>query len=264
MGRLRRRTERCHTFHGICDSRAAPQVRLVAYLRVSTSGQVDEGLGLDVQRAAVESWARRHGHELADVVADEGVSGTLQAHERPGLGRALDMVLLRQAEGVAVHRLDRLARLLTVQEGTLAAFWAAEGRVFEVIGGEILRDDPDDPMRTAIRQVMGVFAQLERATLVARMAAGRRLKADRGGYAGGAPAYGWVAQDRDLVEDDAEQRAVRRLHELRNRGLSWRAAARVLAQEGHRPKRARQWHPETLRRLAGRPSGRGGIAPEPS
>ncbi len=38
-------------------------------------------------------------------------------------------------------------------------------------------------MRTAIRQMMGVFAQLERATIVRRMKDGRETKAQNGGYA---------------------------------------------------------------------------------
>ncbi len=227
-------------------------MRLVCYIRVSTPGQAEDGLGLDVQREAIGAWAARQEHELVEVIADEGVSGTLHATERPGLARALDLIRAGLADGVVVHRLDRLARLLAVQEATLASVWAADGRVFEVVGGEVLRDDPEDPMRTAMRQMLGVFGQLERATVVARMAAGRRLKSQRGGYAGGAPAYGWVAKDRELVRDDQEQRALARLVELRQEGMSWRAAARQLAEEGHRSKRADAWHPETLRRLAHR------------
>ncbi len=224
-------------------------MRLVGYIRVSTPGQVEDGLGLDVQREAIRSWADRQEHELVEVIADEGVSGTLHAAERPGLGRALDLIRAGLVDGVVVHRLDRLARLLAVQEATLASVWAAEGRVFEVVGGEVLRDDPEDPMRTAMRQMLGVFGQLERATVVARMAAGRKMKAQRGGYTGGAPRYGWVAQERNLVRHDQEQRALHRLADLRLQGVSWRVAAQCLLAEGYRPKRADSWHPETLRRM---------------
>ncbi len=107
-------------------------------------------------------------------------------------------------------------------------------------------------MRTAMRQMLGVFGQLERATVVARMAAGRRLKAQRGGYAGGAPRYGWVASDGELAPHEAEQRALQRLVELRQQGVSWRAAGACLIREGYQPKRARVWHPETLRRMVQR------------
>ena len=37
--------------------------------------------------------------------------------------------------------------------------------------GEILPDDPEDPMRTAMHQMMGAFAQLDRGMTVASSAA---------------------------------------------------------------------------------------------
>ncbi len=40
--------------------------------------------------------------------------------------------------------------------------WRDGGHAFSDDQAEILRDDPDDPMRTALRQMQGVFAQLDR------------------------------------------------------------------------------------------------------
>lgn len=39
-------------------------MRVIAYLRVSTEKQVDEGLGMDVQRQAIGSWASKKEHLL--------------------------------------------------------------------------------------------------------------------------------------------------------------------------------------------------------
>jgi DNA invertase Pin-like site-specific DNA recombinase len=224
-------------------------LRLIGYIRVSTSGQAEDGYGLDVQRDAIHRWANREGHHVVDVLADEGVSGTLPVQDRPGLLEALARVRAAEAEGVVVHRLDRLARLLTVQEATLAALWSAPGRVFEVSGGEVLEDDPDDPARTALRQVLGTFSQFERGSVIARMRAGKRLKGERGGFVGGAPPYGWNADGGELVVDPREQLALDRLGQLRAAGHSLREVGRLLLQEGHRPKRAGLWHPETLRQM---------------
>jgi hypothetical protein len=41
----------------------------------------------------------------------------------------------------------------------------------------VLQDDPDDPTRTAIRQVLGVFAELDRKTVVKRLGDGGPSKA---------------------------------------------------------------------------------------
>ena len=44
-------------------------MKLVAYLRVSTDRQAEEGLGLDVQDRAIRRWARDNGHRIATNVA---------------------------------------------------------------------------------------------------------------------------------------------------------------------------------------------------
>lgn len=158
-------------------------MRLVAYLRVSYDSQLD-GFGLDVQERAVRSWTRAHSHHLVDIHTDAGVSGATDAADRPGLSAALlAFQLPPQAEGLIVARLDRLARALTVQEAALAIVWQAGGRVFTADAGEVRHDDPDDPMRTALRQVIGVFAELDRRMVVKSMRDGRKAEGAIGFYA---------------------------------------------------------------------------------
>ncbi len=125
-------------------------MRLVAYERVSTNVQAERGFGLDVQHAQIHEWAQAQGHDVVVVCRDEGVSGATDAVDRPGLACAL-AAIPGEADAVVVARLDRLARSLTVQEGILAAIWRDGGHVFAVDQGEVMRDDPDDPMRTAMR-----------------------------------------------------------------------------------------------------------------
>lgn len=84
---------------------------------------------------------------------------------------------------MAVLRLDRLARALTVHQAALATVWRFGGRLFTTESGEVMPDDPDDPMRTAMRQMAGVFAELEKRMLVKRLTDGRRRKAELGGFA---------------------------------------------------------------------------------
>jgi DNA invertase Pin-like site-specific DNA recombinase len=230
-------------------------MKLVAYLRVSTETQAFDGLGLDVQRKGISQWARANGHRVALWTADEGVSGSNGLDTRRGLLDALNAVEDGAASGLVVYKLDRLARSLTVQEGTLAKVWGLGGSVFSVDLGEVPQDDPDDPMRTAMRQMVGVFAQLERGMIAARMRAGRRLKAERGGYAQGAPPFGFRAEGGELVADDDEARTLVRIAELRSSGASLRVIADTLNAEGLRPKRSGRWHSETVRRAVARIEG---------
>lgn len=227
-------------------------MRLVGYARVSTRGQVIHGTSLPGQKKAIRKWCRDGAHRLLDICEDGAVSGTKAIEEREGLYCALELVRDGRVDGVVLQNLDRLARELTAQEGALAAIWAHGGRVFCYESGEVLRDDPDDPMRTAMRQMAGVFAQLERSLVVKRLRTGRLRKAEAGGYAVGAPSYGHRAEGKALVADEREQVALDRIRELHAAGKSLRTIAATLTAEGHRPKRSDRWHPETLKRIVTR------------
>ncbi len=195
----------------------------------------------------------RGGHQIVLCTRDEGVSGSRGVDGRPGLHDSLVAIRDGAADGLVVYRLDRLARLLTVQEATLATVWRFGGVVFAIDIGVVPRDDPDDPMKTALRQMVGVFAQLERGMIAARLRAGRRLKADRGGYAGfGSPPYGMRALDGELAREDHEQKAISLIRQLSRNGCSLREIVAELEAAGHKPKRAARWHPETVRRIVSR------------
>lgn len=230
-------------------------LKAVAYVRVSTDRQTEEGFGLIIQRETVVRCAKVAGHRLVAVHADEGVSGALPVAARPGLAAALDMIRTGEADVLLLPKLDRLARTLSVQEAALASVWAQGGRVF-LPEGEVLRDDPDDPMRTAMRQMMGVFSQLERGMISARLRAGRAAKATAGGYAYGSPLYGWRADKTSptgLVPVPAEQTVIGRMVAWRDEGVPMREMARRLNAEGVPPKR--EPPTGTARGATRRPSG---------
>jgi DNA invertase Pin-like site-specific DNA recombinase len=161
-----------------------------------------------------------------------------------------------RAAGIVVYRLDRLARDLILQETLLAEIAGLGGRVYSTFAGEqeVVEDDPDDPSRRLIRQVLGAVSEYERSLIRLRLRNGRRRKAERGGYAYGSPPLGWRTEARELVPEAAEQAALARIRELRGEGASVRAIAAALTTEGHRPKRGGGWHPETVRRALARAS----------
>lgn len=228
-------------------------MNLAAYLRVSTDRQADQGFGLDVQEDAVKAWAKAHRHRIVGWYRDEGVSGSNGVESRDALPQALNAIHRGDAEGIVVYSLDRLARKLEHQEGILAHVWEDGGSVFSIgDGGEVLEDDPDDPMRTAIRQMRGVFAQLERAMVTKRMRDGKRQKRAQGGYTGGPPPFGYRADTGELVEDETEQEALALMKSLRSQGASLREIGRALDEAGHQPRRGRRWHANTIREILNR------------
>ena len=216
-------------------------VRCVAYRRVSTDRQAERGFGLDVQDEACREWAEANGHEIVTVCTDEGVSGTTDAADRPGLTCVFDALTEGRADALITARLDRLARSVTVQEAILAAVWREGRTVFTADSGEVKADDPDDPTRTAMRQMAAVFAQLDRALIAKRLRDGRSAKAKRGGYAYGSPPFGYRAESGELVEVPAEQKTIRRIRTLHRAGKSTRAIATALNDDGLTTKRGRPW-----------------------
>ena len=230
-------------------------MKLIGYARVSTRGQAEDGLGLEIQAESIEKWAKAHGHELVAVVSDEGISGIRDAWDRPGLTELLMQLETGSVEGLVVHRHDRLARSLTVQEGILAHVWNAGSLVFMVDSGQVMQDDPDDPMRTAMRQMAGVFSQLERAMLVKRLRDARRLKKTRGGHAVGSAPFGYTPGGWVLIEDPDEQETLSIIKKLHAEGLNGSQIARHLNVLGKTSKRGVVWHPTSVRRVVARMTG---------
>jgi DNA invertase Pin-like site-specific DNA recombinase len=226
------------------------RVRLVIYLRVSTAAQAEDGLGLDVQEGTARQWAGEHDHDVVAVLADRAVSGRSELDERVGLIDAIRSLREGEADGLLVYRLDRLARDLVIQEQILAEIWRSGGHVLSAAGGEAhyLEDDPRDPSRKLIRQVLGAVAEYERSMIALRLQSGRRRKAETGGFAFGSPRYGWRSEDGQLVHAPEEQAAIARMRELASEGASLRAIADRLTIEGHHPKRGRRWWPSAIAR----------------
>jgi DNA invertase Pin-like site-specific DNA recombinase len=118
--------------------------------------------------------------------------------------------------------------------------------VFEAVEGEIKRDDPDDPHRTFLRQVLGAAAQLERGLVPARLQGGRRRKAARGGWVGDHRLhrrYGY------RVAVDDEQRAIDRMAALRADGKTYREIATAMAAEDWPLSPSGTWHATTVRKV---------------
>ncbi|QCI92122.1 recombinase family protein [Novosphingobium sp. EMRT-2] len=82
-------------------------MRAVAYYRVSTAAQSRSGLGLEAQRAAVESLCSSRGWELTAPPFTEVESG--KRDDRPELAKALHRAKVTGAT-LVVAKLDRLSR----------------------------------------------------------------------------------------------------------------------------------------------------------
>ncbi|SDY35899.1 hypothetical protein SAMN05660209_02685 [Geodermatophilus africanus] len=94
-------------------------------------------------------------------------------------------------------------------------------------------------MHTAVRQMAGVFAELDRPLIIKRLRDGRRAKAAQGGKAVGRYPFGW-SKDGEVAR---EQRVLVAVRDLRADGLRWRDVADRLNAGGaaYRPRKADAW-----------------------
>lgn len=218
---------------------------IVGYLRTSTDSQ-DEGL--ETQRAEIEKWATAQGLGVSSWFTDEGISGSNGLETRLGLAECL----AQRSAGIVVYKLDRLARDLVVQETILAEAKRQGTRIYSTLPTEdaYLQDDPADPTRKLIRQVLGAVADYERAMIRLRMSAGAARKRAEGGYAGGGVPFGYRVNPvtHDLEEAPGEQETLALMRELR-KSHSLRSVASLLDAQGLQPRKGERWHPNSVARI---------------
>ncbi len=181
------------------------KTKAYAYLRVSGKGQV-KGEGFSRQRLAARRYAQANRIEIVGEYRDEGVSGTRDEASRPGFQAMVSEMLTNSVRVVLVESLDRFARDLSVQLQLLAYLGAKGIRLIAANTGEdVTAAMREDPMRRAMVQMQGVFAELEKATLVAKLRKAREAKRARTGRCEGRKRFG---------EMPGEEHTLARIREL--------------------------------------------------
>ena len=220
----------------------------VSYLRVSGKGQID-GDGFDRQRDAVRRFAAAGGFELLEEYRDEGVSGTRELADRPGLAALLDRLESNGVRTVIVERADRLARDLMVNEVIVAQFTRIGARVLTSDGADLTVSD-GDPTRTLIRQVLGAVAQFEKSVTVLKLRAARDRIRRRTGSCEGRKAFGARPGEAATL---ARIKALRRKPKGQPRP-SLAVVAATLNAEGRLTRTGAPWAPGTLHGILARAS----------
>lgn len=173
---------------------AGPKAKRAAlYLRVSTTGQT-----VDNQRRELLDAADRHGWRVVGEFQDSGVSGAKGRDGRPGLDALLKAVARREADLVAAWSVDRLGRSLQDLVGFLGELHAKGVDLYLHQQGI----DTTTPAGKALFQMMGVFAEFERAMIRERVNAGL-ARAKASGTKSGKP----IGRPRVPAETEAAIRA---------------------------------------------------------
>jgi len=162
----------------------------VAYLRVSGRSQID-GDGFDRQWECCTQYASG----TADICIEhpyleKAISGTTDETARPAFQQMVQDLLSNGCRTVIVEGLDRLAREYRIQE-SLLIYLAAKGitLIAARTGENITEAVHSDPMRKAMVQMQGVFAELEKALLVKKLRHARDSKRGKTGKCEGRKGY---------------------------------------------------------------------------
>lgn len=178
------------------------QIRVAIYIRVSTEDQVEK-FGLDMQTNSINAYLKSKG-QLDDgrdamvlvsnehIYVDDGVSGTKTIDQRKDFWRLKQNIEYSTADNkpfdaVAVYKIDRLARKLTILLDIVALFKKYDIDLISV--NESI--DTSTPFGRAILGIMGVIAELEIETTKERTKGGKIAAILKGKYQGQAP-YGYL------------------------------------------------------------------------
>src|SRR5215469_5510861 len=137
--------------------------RAVVYLRVSTIDQTTAN-----QERELREIAGRMGCEIVRVYKDHGISGTRGRDKRPAFDKLCRNAARREFDVVMAWSVDRLGRSLQDLVGFLSELHALKIDLFLRQQGL----DTTTPAGKAMFQMMGVFAEFERAMIQERVRAG--------------------------------------------------------------------------------------------
>lgn len=152
----------------------------VAYMRVSTEKQAEEGNGLDSQRRDIENFCRKNELIVSEWYIDDGYTGANM--DRPELQRLVNDCSRRRVKCVVAFKLDRLSRSMIDGLYLIERVFQPNNIVFKCVHDSV---SYDSPMEQAYTQMMAVFAQLDKNTMMLRMRGGMLERVKQGYWMGG-------------------------------------------------------------------------------
>ena len=220
-------------------------MKIAAYCRVSTDK--DEQLdSLNHQKEFFVEYARRNGHELFRVYADEGISGT-SLKKREAFQQLLKDAQLGLFRTVVVKDISRFAR------NTVDALQSIRTLKSMGINTMFLTANMDSMGDSEfVLALFSAMAQEESNNLSKRVKWGKKINAEKGRVPQRVFGYDRVDNFTLAINPD-EARIVRKIFTLYLQGLGCRSVSMTLNQEGDRTKFGSDWNAGAVRRVLGNP-----------
>lgn len=203
----------------------------VAYLRTSSGTNID-GDSPHRQGDAIMAFAARSGFEVVSSYWDAAVSGADPIEARPGFVALLEQCALDGVRVIIVEDPSRFARAVLAQELGVLLLVRRNIRLITSRGEDMT--DASSPSANAHRQMSGLMAEYERASVVQRLALARERKRRECGRCEGRKSH---AEHRPEIVQEVRRLARRSPRTGRKR--SARQIALELAEQGFTTGRGR-------------------------
>ncbi|WP_308200332.1 recombinase family protein [Kibdelosporangium philippinense] len=225
-------------------------VRVGVYVRRSTDDE-HQPYSIEAQDTRLAAYIdSQPGWRLVKRFPDDASGASID--KRPGLAKAMAAARAGLIDVLLVYRVDRFSRNLRDMV-TLLDELDQVGVVFRSATEPF---DTSTPMGRMLVQMLGMFAQFERDTIIDRVIAGMERKAAKGKWKGGRRPFGYNVnkETHKLIPHKDERAIVRLIFELYTRKrLGGKVIARVLNERGHRTTTGGRWSAyQVLRVLANR------------
>ena len=210
-----------------------------AYCRVSSRVQVDRH-GFIRQLDAIKKFCHDSGYTVGRIFKEQ-VSGTKDEDERPEFAAMVTDLLSNGCKTVVVESLDRMAREYRVQE-QLLIYLASKGidLIAANTGENITEAIQDDPMKKALVQIQGIFAELDKSLLVKKLRKARdKVRAEKGRCEGQLP-YGSTPEETEILK---RVRYMRRKTKGQMKPRTLQNIASQLNSEGVTTRQGKEWNP---------------------
>jgi site-specific DNA recombinase len=216
--------------------------KATGYIRVSTQGQADEGVSVEMQEAKLRQWAALNDAELVAVYVDE-LSG--KNTDRPGLQKALAEVKAHKG-ALVVYSLSRLSR--STQDTLHIADQLNKASADLVVLAE--KVDTTTPSGRMVLTMLAAMNEFERAQLAERTSQAMQHMKAQGRRVGSIPHGYRLAADGEHIEPDTHERDVlRQVAALRAEGMTLREISAELARLGVFNREGRPFNPNSVRNM---------------
>ncbi|MEP7029211.1 MAG: recombinase family protein, partial [Candidatus Eisenbacteria bacterium] len=219
--------------------------RVAFYTRISTD-EDKQKYSLDAQHDRLEAFCQGvygdAGYTLVEVFRDTESGAHLN---RPALTRMLADAEAGRFDELIVFRVDRLSRKLN-DLGPMVERLTQWGVAFRSVSESF---DTASPSGRAMMQLLGVFGELERETIIERTIVGMERKARTGVWVGGTVPYGYRIRDdkKGIVIHEDEAFIVRRAFTRYATGaVGVRSLRDELTGDGHWKRTGRPWDARCL------------------